>query len=257
MPDVAAKARRDIPKGRLAGRKIVITGGGSGIGAATAAKFVQEGARVTILDREQQKSNEVGRQTDAHAVLVDLTDPVATTAAVDEAFRLMNGINGLVCNAGVSVSKPFADTDAEDWRWTMDGNATSVFLTCRAALPYLQRNDRATIVNVGSAVALGPLRGRAAYAASKAAVHAFTKVLAMELSPRIRCNVLAPGAIDTPMVRGTFTDPEQVKRIEGMYALRRMGQADEIAEAILFLTSFESSFVTGSTLSVDGGRIFY
>lgn len=252
-----ARKPRTRPTGRLAGRKIAITGGNSGIGAATARLFAREGARVTILGRDRHTLDEVSAEIGCEAVRVDLMDPEAVTAAVDETFRLMNGINGLVCNAGVSLSKPFADTSVEDWHWTMDGNATSVFLTCQAALPYLQRNDQATIVNVGSAVALGPLRGRAAYAASKAAVHTFTKVLAMELSPRIRCNVLAPGAIDTPMVRETFTDPEQIKRIEGLYALRRMGQAEEIAEAILFLTSFESSFVTGSTLSIDGGRIFY
>lgn len=248
---------RTASSGRLAGRKIVITGGNSGIGAETARRFVKEGAKVAILGRDPVTLDEVSAEIGCVAVRVDLTDAAATAAAVDEAFARMNGINGLVCNAGVSLSKPFAETSVEDWHWTMDGNATSVFLTCQAALPYLQRNDHATIVNVGSAVALGPLRGRAVYSASKAAVHAFTKVLAMELSPRIRCNVLAPGAIDTPMVRGTFTDPEQIKRIEGLYALRRMGQAEEIAEAILFLTSFESSFVTGSTLSVDGGRIYY
>lgn len=254
----ASKPRKaSVPKGRLAGRKIVITGGNSGIGAATAKLFVNEGARVTILGLEPVTLKSVSQEIGCESVQVDLTDPASTTAAIDEAFRLMNGINGLVCNAGVSLSKPFSETTVEDWHWTVDGNATSVFLTCNAALSYLQRNDQATIVNVGSAVALGPLRGRAAYAASKAAVHTFTKVLAMELSPRIRCNVVAPGAVDTPMVRETFTDPEQIKRIEGLYALRRLGEADEIAQAILFLTSFESAFVTGSTLSVDGGRIYY
>lgn len=257
MIGVASKVKKNTPKGRLAGRKILITGGGSGIGAATARRFVTEGARVAILDRDVGALGEVSEELGCEAVCVDLMDAEAATAAVDEAFRRLNGINGLVCNAGVSLAKPFADISVDDWRWTMDGNATSVFLTCSAVLPYLQRNDRATIVNVGSAVALAPLRGRAAYAASKAAVHAFTKVLAMELSPRIRCNLVAPGAIDTPMVRDTFTDPEAIKRIEGLYALRRMGEAEEIAEAILFLTSFESSFVTGSTLSIDGGRIYY
>jgi NAD(P)-dependent dehydrogenase (short-subunit alcohol dehydrogenase family) len=221
--------------GRLAGRKILITGGGSGIGAAAARRFVHEGARVAIIG----------------------LDAAATEAAVEAAFRRLNGLNGLVCNAGVSLSKPFAETTAEDWHWTMDANATSVFLTCQYALPYLRRNDNATIVNVGSAVAIQPLAGRAAYAASKAAVHAFTKVLAMELAPRIRCNILSPGAVDTPMVRGTFTDPEAIKRIEQRYALRRMGKPDEIVEAILFLTSFESAFMTGSTLSIDGGRVYY
>ena len=134
---------------------------------------------------------------------------------------------------------------------------TSVFLTCHAALPHLQAAGEATIVNIGSAVGIAPLRGRAAYAASKAAVHAFTKVLAMELAPHIRCNVLSPGAVDTLLVRNTFGDPAQITRIESLYALQRLGRADELAEAALFLTSAQSSFMTGSILSVDGGRIYY
>jgi NAD(P)-dependent dehydrogenase (short-subunit alcohol dehydrogenase family) len=245
------------PSGRLSGRKILITGGGSGIGAAAARRFVKEGARVAILGKDPVGLNEVAAETGAHAVAVDLCDPEATTAAVEEGVRRLNGLNGLVCNAGVSLSRPFVDTDVGDWHSMMNGNAFTVFLTCRAALPYLRRNDHATIVNLGSAVGIQPLLGRAAYAASKAAVHAFTKVLALELAPRIRCNVVAPGAVDTPMVRDIFTDPESIKRIEARYALRRLARAEEIVEAILFFTSFESSFATGSTLSIDGGRIFY
>lgn len=252
-----ARKRAIPPQGRLAGRKIAITGAGSGIGAATARRFAAEGAMLALLGLDPEPLALIAEELGAIAIAVDLLDPAATTAAIDEAFERMNGMNGLVCNAGVSLAKPFAETALDEWHWTLDSNATSIFVTCQAALTYLQRNDHATIVNVGSAVALSPLRGRAAYSASKAAVHAFTKVLAMELSPRIRCNIVAPGAVDTPLVRGTFSDPEQIKRIEGMYALRRMGSAEEIAEAILFLTSFESSFVTGSTLSIDGGRIFY
>jgi len=242
---------------RLAGRKILITGGGSGIGAAAARRFVAEGARIFIMGLDPAPLEEVAAETGAGALVVDLRNAAATQEAVEEAFRHMNGLNGIVCNAGVSLSKPFAETTGEDWQWTMDANASSVFHTCQAALPFLRRNDQATIVTTGSAVALQPLAGRAAYAASKAAVHAFTKVLAMELAPRIRCNVVAPGAADTPMVRGTFTQPDAIKRIQSLYALRRMAAAEEIAEAILFLTSFESSFVTGSILAVDGGRVFH
>ncbi len=91
----------------------------------------------------------------------------------------------------------------------------------------------------------------------RAGVIAFSKVLALELAPSVRCNVICPGAVDTPMVRDTFTDPAQITRIESLYALKRMGEAGEIADAILFLTSGESSFVTGSTLVVDGGRVYY
>lgn len=252
---MAAKIRP--PGGRLRGRKILITGGGSGIGAAAARRFVNEGARVAVLGIDPAPLRQVAEAAGAEAIPVDLCDAEATVAAVDEAFRRLNGLNGLVCNAGVSVSRPFPETTLEDWRRAIDTNATSIFLTCQAALPYLRRNDQATIVNLGSAVALQPLIGRAAYAASKAAVHAFTKVLAMELAPRIRCNVLAPGGVDTPMVRGAFTDPEAIKAVASRYALQRLGEADEIVEALLFLTSFESSFVTGSTLSIDGGRIYY
>ena len=245
-----------VNTGRLAGRKIMLTGGVSGIGAATAKLFVEEGAKLVILDISKNLPN-FAANIGAEGVHVDLYDPEATKAAVDEGFQRLNGLDGLVCNAGVTLSKPFPDTSLEDWYQAIDGNATSVYLTCHAALNYLRRNDRATIVNIGSAVGISPLRGRAAYAASKAAVHAFTKVLAMELSPRIRCNLITPGAIDTPFVRQTFRDPDSIKRIEGMYALQRMGQPDEVAKAALFLTSFESSFITGSTLSVDGGRIYY
>jgi NAD(P)-dependent dehydrogenase (short-subunit alcohol dehydrogenase family) len=188
---------------------------------------------------------------------VDLRDPEAARAAIEEAALALGGLDGLVCNAGVGPSKPFAATTLEDWRDAIDGNATATFLTCHAALPHLQRNEAATIVNVGSAVALQPLKGRAAYAASKAAIHAFTKVLAMELAPRIRCNVVSPGAVDTDLSRGVMTTPEARALVASRYALERLGEPPEVAEAILFLTSFESSFVTGSTLSVDGGRVYY
>lgn len=242
---------------RLAGRRILITGAASGIGAATARLFTQEGARLALIDIQAEALAAVARETGAEALSADLRDSAAVTAAVDEAARRLGGLDGLVCNAGIGVSKPLAETTDEDWARAMDVNAGSVFFTCRAGLKHLQAAEQATIVNTGSALGLQPLVGRTAYAASKAAVHAMTKVMAMELAPKIRCNAVAPGGVDTPLVRGTFTDPEAIKRIEARYALQRMGRAEEIAEAILFLTSFESSFVTGSTLSIDGGRVYY
>jgi NAD(P)-dependent dehydrogenase (short-subunit alcohol dehydrogenase family) len=243
--------------GRLAGRRILITGGGTGIGAATALRFAKEGARVAVLGLDLQGVADLPKAALAHAAVVDLRDPDALWAAVDESARRLGGLDGLVCNAGVGPSKPFAETTLDDWRNAIDGNATVTFMTCHAALPHLERCEQATIVNVGSAVGVQPLKGRSAYAASKAAVHAFTKVLAMELAPRIRCNVIAPGAVDTALSRGVMTSPDAVKLVASRYALQRLGEAHEIAEAILFLTSFESSFVTGATLSVDGGRTYY
>ncbi len=242
---------------RLAGRRILITGAASGIGAATARRFAQEGATLALLDVQAEKLAAVAAEVGAHWGVADLRDAAATAAAVDEAVGKLGGLDGLVCNAGIGVSKPFADTTPQDWTRTLESNAGSVFNTCHAALRHLQAAEKATIVNIGSALGLQPLMGRAAYAASKAAVHALTKVLALELAPRIRCNAIAPGGVDTPLVRDAFTDPEAIKRIEARYALQRMGRPEEIAEAILFLTGHESGFVTGSTLSIDGGRVYY
>jgi NAD(P)-dependent dehydrogenase (short-subunit alcohol dehydrogenase family) len=242
---------------RLAGRRILITGAASGIGAATARIFAAEGARLGLIDLQGELLASVATETGATSAVADLRDPAAVAVAVDRIAVELGGLDGLVCNAGISVSKPLAQTTDEDWSRAMDINAGGVFYTCRASLRHLQAAEQATVVNVGSGLGLQPLAGRVAYAASKAAVHAMTKVMALELAPKIRCNAVAPGGVDTPLVRNTFADPEAIRRIEARYALHRMGQAEEIAEAILFLTSFESSFVTGSTLSVDGGRVYH
>ncbi len=242
---------------RLAGRRVLITGAASGIGAATARQFVGEGALVALLDLQADKLALVAGELSAPFHATDVSDPAAVAAAVDAMAVALGGLDGLVCNAGIGISRPFADTTPADWERAMSVNAGSVFHTCRAALKHLQAAERATIVNLGSALGIQPLMGRAAYSASKAAVHALTKVLALELAPQIRVNAVAPGGVDTPLVRDTFTDPEAIRRVESRYALQRMGRPEEIAEAILYLTSHASGFVTGSTLSVDGGRIYY
>ncbi len=243
--------------GRLSGRRILITGGGSGVGAATCRLFAAQGARIAVLDRDEEALKAITEETGAISLAANLFDHAATREAVEDAARELGGLDGIVNCAGISVSLPFAETDMAAWDLAIGGNLTSVYLVCRAALPYLRNSGAATIVNISSGVAMQPLAGRAAYAASKSGVIAFSKVLAMELAPSIRCNVICPGAIDTPMVRNIFTDPAQITRIESLYGLKRMGEPQEVADAILYLTSAESSFVTGSTLVVDGGRIYY
>jgi NAD(P)-dependent dehydrogenase (short-subunit alcohol dehydrogenase family) len=242
---------------RFDGRRILVTGGASGVGAVTCRRLAAEGARVAILDRNEAALRKVAQEIGAVGFAVDLLDANAAANAVAAAAESISGLNGVVNCVGISVSRPFADTDLAAWNLAIGGNLTSVYLVCHAALPYLRAAPAATIVNISSAVGLQPLAGRAAYAASKAGVIALTKVLAVELAPRIRCNVICPGAVDTPMVRDIFHDPEQIARIEALYALKRMAAPEEIADAVLFLTGPESSFVTGSTLAVDGGRTFY
>jgi NAD(P)-dependent dehydrogenase (short-subunit alcohol dehydrogenase family) len=245
------------PGKRLAGRRILITGGGSGIGAATAELFVREGAKVVAADRDPEKLLRSVARTGAIAIPFDVTDPVAVREGVNAAAAAMGGIDGLVNCAGISVSAPFAETTLAVWSRAIDVNLTGVYLVCHSALPHLRRAYSASIVNVASGVAHQPLLNRAAYAASKGGLLAFTKVLALELAPRIRCNVLSPGAVETPMVTDMFTEPAQMERIASLYALKRLGEPSELAHAILYLTGAESSFVTGSTFVVDGGRIFF
>lgn len=242
---------------RLVGRRILITGGASGVGAATAALFRREGAKVVIADRDRQGLQRVAKDTGAIAIPFDVSDEKSVRAGVDRAAEVLGGLDGVANCAGLSISVSFEETDLETWNQAITVNLTGVYLVCHAALPYLKRAYAATIVNVSSAVGHQPLLNRAAYAASKSGVLGFTKVLSMELAPRIRCNALSPGAVETPMVTNLFTNEDQLERIRSLYGLKRMGRAEELAEAILYLTGPESSFVTGSTLVVDGGRIYY
>lgn len=241
---------------RLAGRRILITGAASGIGAATARLFSGHGARIALLDRNADGVQTVAAECGASPFEVDVSDEAAVWQAVDGAACALEGLDGVVNAAGVSTIAAFGETDEELWHTALDVNLTGPFRICRAALPYLQDAPAATVVTLSSAAALQPLANRSAYAASKSGVIAMSKVMAMELAPRIRVNVVCPGAIDTPMVRGSFTG-DALKAVTSRYALGRLGEAEEVAAAILFLTSQESSFMTGATMSVDGGRTYY
>ena len=159
--------------------------------------------------------------------------------------------------AGVAASLPIRETSLDDWNRVMAINLTGPFLVCREAMPFLDASEAATIVNVSSASALMPVnKSLGPYAASKSGLIALSKAMAYELAPRIRVNVVCPGAIDTPMLFGSIRemakDPER-----SPYSLLRVADPSEIADAILYLTSDESSYVTGSALAVDGGRSFH
>jgi NAD(P)-dependent dehydrogenase (short-subunit alcohol dehydrogenase family) len=245
---------------RLAGRRILITGAASGIGRATAELFAAEGAAVALLDRNRAPLAEVAARTGGTALDADLLDEAAILAAVAHAAAAMGGIDGLVNCAGIAGSMPLEALDRETWDRFLAINLTAPYLLCRAALPHLRERKGATIVNIASGQALLPnVPGIAAYAASKAGLAAFTKALGAELSPQVRANVIAPGIVDTPMVRsvlGGYADPDDAPFVQ-QYAMKRVARPREIAEAILFLTSDASSYVTGTVLAVDGGRTYH
>ena len=239
---------------RLTGRKILITGGASGIGRATCALFVQEGASVVVLDRN------TADVADIRSIAADVSDAGSVARAMQEAAQAMGGLDGLVNAAGVFINKDLMGTDAQTWNTTIAVNLTGTFLCVQAAVPLLRQAAKATIVNLASGVGLLPTGGGStAYVASKGGVIAMTRALAAELAPDIRVNAVCPGAVETPMTDGTLRDASGAisAAIVNRYALGRPASPDEIAVAILFLISHESSFVTGVNLAVDGGRTFH
>lgn len=238
-------------EGRLHGRRIIITGAASGIGRRTAAVFAAEGARLGLLDRDAAGVARIAQELGGFGVTVDITDEPAVQTVIAEAAAKMGGIDGVVNAAGIMTVGPVVDTPAAQFRTLIDVNLTGTYIVTRACLPWLTENAWATVVNIASAQGLLPnAPGHTAYAASKGGVVNLSRALAAELAPAIRVNTVCPGMVNTPMADGFRANI-------GNYALKRLAEADEIARAILFLTSSESSYVTGAALAVDGGRSFH
>jgi len=240
--------------GKLVDRRIVITGAASGIGRATAELFAEEGASLALLDR-----NEAGLAgLQGTPVAVDVSNEVSVETAIDRAATALGGVDGLVNIAGIFPVAKLAETSLELWNETLAVNLTGPFLVTRAALRHLMKADQPTIVNLGSASAIVPYPELSAYGATKGGLAVLSKVWAAELGPKIRVNVVCPGMTRTRMVSDWHPDPAALaERAKQLYALQRIAEPVEVAKAILFLTSSDSSFITGSTLLVDGGRTFH
>ena len=245
---------------RLEGRRIVVTGAASGIGAAVARLAAAEGAHVACFDRDGQGAAALAASLSipGHSEQVDVTDPDGVKRAMDSAARALGVIDGLVNSAGIVALGPVAEMSLDTWRKVIDVNLTGTFLVSQATIPFLLGASGASIVNIASAQALMPIAGSSAYAASKGGVQSLSKALAAELAPEIRVNCVCPGLIDTPMNAGLKKAPEDGPPVPlDRYALRRWGKPEEIAASIIYLLSNDASYVTGATLAVDGGRTFH
>lgn len=247
----------DAAATRFQERRILVTGGASGIGLETARLLVEGGARVALLDRPGEILSQAARELGALAVAADITDEDAVNQEIPFAAQRLDGLDGLINAAGIAGGQPLNETDTKQWRRVLEVNLTGAMFVTRAALPFLQQSAQATIVNVASGIALRPFAGQGAYAASKAALLAWTKVLAQELAPRIRVNATCPGSTDTPLMRAHVPAGISMEQLTGQYALKRQGTTLEQAQAIAFLTSQDSAFITGVSLAVDGGRTFH
>ena len=237
----------------LDGQVAIVTGGASGIGAATARRFSSEGATVAIFDRDGAGAIEVAAEVGGHAYALDVRDGDEVTEVVDLVAQTLGRIDILVNNAGTGDLRPLHTVDDKLWHRLIDVNLTGTFNATRAVIPYMLETGSGAIVNNASASGLFPTRNEAAYSAAKAGVISLTKSAALEYGPTVRVNCVAPGHVRTPMTAVWDQMPEAFAPIAEAIPLGRIGEADEIAEVILFLASARSSYVTGQTIAVDGG----
>jgi 2-hydroxycyclohexanecarboxyl-CoA dehydrogenase len=235
----------------------IVTGGASGIGRATAVRMAGEGAAVVIADVNGEGADRVARSISegggrAIALQVDVTDATGVRAMTEQTITAFGKIDILVSNAGWDRAGPFADTDEELWDRVIAINYRGHLATCHAALPYMRERGRGRIVTVASDAGRVGSSGEVVYSGAKGAVIAFTKGLAREVARYgINVNCVAPGLVDTPLLAGM---PEKlIAAIVRSIPLRRTGVPEEIAAAICFFASDDAAYITGQTLSVNGG----
>jgi 3-oxoacyl-[acyl-carrier protein] reductase len=242
----------------LAGKSVLVTGGSRGIGRAIVELFADEGAHVSFFYRANvaaaavvtAKMRDAGY--DVHAEQVDVADPAACSAAVERFADRAQRIDVLVNNAGIIRDNPLAALEDDDIRAVLDTNVGGLFNVTRAVVPYMVMQRAGTIVNLSSVAGDKGGRGQTNYAASKGAVNAFTRSLAVELAPRkIRVNAVAPGVIDTEMSQGVRDMAGDAAKARIL--MRRYGTAQDVAYAVWFLASDYANYVTGQVFHVDGG----
>ncbi|HET6741221.1 MAG TPA: SDR family oxidoreductase [Kribbella sp.] len=240
---------------RFKGRVALITGGASGIGAATARRIAAEGGTVVVCDRDGAAAGKVAAGIGGRSFALDVTDLDRTLAVVGALER----VDVLVSAAGVDVCDTVPNTTPEQWRTILDVDLTGVYNSCRAVLPRFAAQGRGAIVTISSAIGTVGERNRSAYCAAKAGVENLTRAMALDHGPDgVRANCVAPGLIDTPLIRGGKVggenNPDAMQAmVDRHHALGRIGQPAEVAAAIAFLASDDASFITGAVLPVDAG----
>lgn len=249
--------------GRLQDKICIVTGGGSGIGRATCLRFAGEGATVIVADRREEAAGHVAAECVAAggraiAMRVDVARSTDIARMVADTLAACGRLDVIVNNAGYGTFGTVVDIDEAEWDALMAVNVRGVYLCCKHAIPAMRASGGGVIVNVASVVAAVGIRNRAAYVASKGAVAALTRAIALDhVAEGIRCNAIAPGTIDTPYYDDVVARaPDKVafrRGLEARQPVGRLGTAEEMADGILFLACDESRFAQGTILTIDGG----
>jgi meso-butanediol dehydrogenase / (S,S)-butanediol dehydrogenase / diacetyl reductase len=245
--------------GRFAGKVALVTGGASGIGAATARRLAAEGARVAIGDLDEPAGGALAKELGAEAGAasfhaVDVAELASVERLVEDVAARFGRLDVLVNNAGIGGFGETPDLDPDQWHRVIAVDLHSVFYGCRAAIPHLRRAGGGAIVNTASISGLGGDYGFAAYNAAKGAVANYTRTLALDHGKDgIRTNAVCPGPIDTPLAAALTSNAVVVAEYARVVPLGRIGRAEEVAAAIAFLASDDASYVNGACLEVDGG----
>lgn len=241
----------------MRGRRVLVTGAGSGIGLATARVLHGQGARVAAAVHHASQADDVMAQLPDAVVLVqDLLDDAACSALPERAAAAIGGLDALACSAGIFFRKGSDETTMQEWRQTLELNLTSTFVLVRAAIAHMRQRQvpDASVVVITSQIGLvGSAKG-AAYAASKAGLNGMVKSLALEWAQQgVRVNAVGPGPVQTAMVQATLDDPVALAALVQNIPMGRLGQPQEIGELVSFLLSRRASFITGQVVCADGG----
>jgi NAD(P)-dependent dehydrogenase (short-subunit alcohol dehydrogenase family) len=240
----------------LKDKRVLITGGAGGIGAATAARFLEEGSRIVVLDRDEAALRRIKGEMPALSgtIVADVSDADDVARAFEELGDLLGGLDVLINNAGISIRHRFLDISPQEWRQVMAINLDGVFFVAQQAARRMLAGEGGVILNMGSTNALTGYHYYADYNASKAGVIELTRTMALELAPTVRVNAVCPGFILTPMQEAEYT-PEMRRVFEAKVPLGRLGRPEDVAALFAFLASDDAAFITGQTFVIDGGEI--
>jgi meso-butanediol dehydrogenase/(S,S)-butanediol dehydrogenase/diacetyl reductase len=239
----------------LKGKRVLITGGASGIGAATASRFLEEGSAVCVLDRDAKANDKIQQHLPglSGALAADVSNLKQVEAAFDDALRIMGGVDVLVNNAGISIRHDFLKISPEEWDKVIAVNLTGVFYVAQTVARHMWERDGGVILQTASTNGFVGQPYYADYNATKAGVIELTRTMALELAPKVRVCAVAPGYVLTPMQRAEYTD-SMLDEVNQKIPLRRHAKPEEIAALFVFLASDDAAYITGQVYTIDGAE---